>query len=437
MAGNGFHQLAFAEQDDSRWFATTGNSSCFECGLSLQPSQAWVSWTHAISLCEGCAGVHRALGSHLSRVKSVALDHWTPEEIARIGRGGNHRCAAALALAPARRATPLGFEDLPELHARCVSPQLRAYIESLDVSSDQVDLAAPVKELTEGGTKRSTEFHAEALAERPGYFRTSTGFGYSGGGSQLRGTSRSRVQLRNASAGSVSCVGRVCETCTLGLTDMWARFRPQIVSLAPDNAGSADPRTIFECAEAGDVQGVRRWISEGGASAGDVDELGWTPLLYAVKFGRTQVCRCLLTLSPSPFRFVNTPEQGGLGWVPLQWAAQMGHAECVQLVLEAGAAPNGPSAGMSSKSPLRLATYSATKDGATEQIVELLLGFGANSQGYCSEEFAAKCLQRFAWHRRKIMFLIRDKACVNEGRESMLQKLLQRPHLLQNIAKWL
>jgi len=230
---------------------------------------------------------------------------------------------------------------------------------------------------------------------------------------------------------------------------MWARFRPQIACPALDNAGHAD-RTIFECAEAGNVQGVKWWISDGGASAGDVDELGWTPLLYAAKFGRTQVCRCLLILSPSPSRLANTPEQGGLGWAPLQWAAQMGHVECVQLVLEAGAAPNGPSTGMSSKSPLRLASYnlpslpclprlrcSPTKDKGYEQIVELLLGFGASPQGYCTEELTAQCRRRFSWHRRKIMFLIRDKACVNEGTESKLHMLLQRPLLFQNIKKYL
>jgi len=197
--------------------------------------------------------------------------------------------------------------------------------------------------------------------------------------------------------------------------------------------GAHPSRTIFECAEAGDVHGVEWWILEGGASAGDVDALGWTPLLYAVKFGRSGVCRVLLALAPSASLLADTPEKGGVGWVPLQWAAQMGHFECVQLLLEKEAAPNGPRSGKSSKSPLRLATYSGFP-----MIAELLLGFGADPRGQCSEEFAVECLQRYSWYRRRKIFLIRDKACITEGPESKLQQLLaQRPLLFRMIARFL
>ena len=32
-------------------------------------------------LCIRCAGIHRNLGVHISRVKSVNLDSWTPEQM--------------------------------------------------------------------------------------------------------------------------------------------------------------------------------------------------------------------------------------------------------------------------------------------------------------------------------------------------------------------
>ena len=42
----------------------------------------WASWNLGVFLCIRCAGIHRNLGVHLSRVKSVNLESWTPEQIA-------------------------------------------------------------------------------------------------------------------------------------------------------------------------------------------------------------------------------------------------------------------------------------------------------------------------------------------------------------------
>ena len=39
-------------------------------------------------MCIRCAGIHRNLGVHISRVKSVNLDSWTPEQIEVGERGG-------------------------------------------------------------------------------------------------------------------------------------------------------------------------------------------------------------------------------------------------------------------------------------------------------------------------------------------------------------
>lgn len=41
----------------------------------------WASWNLGIFLCIRCAGIHRNLGVHISRVKSVNLDSWTPEQV--------------------------------------------------------------------------------------------------------------------------------------------------------------------------------------------------------------------------------------------------------------------------------------------------------------------------------------------------------------------
>lgn len=41
----------------------------------------WASWNLGVFMCIRCAGIHRNLGVHISRVKSVNLDQWTPEQI--------------------------------------------------------------------------------------------------------------------------------------------------------------------------------------------------------------------------------------------------------------------------------------------------------------------------------------------------------------------
>jgi stromal membrane-associated protein len=41
----------------------------------------WASWNLGIFVCITCAGIHRNLGVHISKVKSVNLDAWTPEQV--------------------------------------------------------------------------------------------------------------------------------------------------------------------------------------------------------------------------------------------------------------------------------------------------------------------------------------------------------------------
>ena len=42
----------------------------------------WASHNLGIFLCIRCAGIHRNLGVHISKVKSVNLDSWVGEQVA-------------------------------------------------------------------------------------------------------------------------------------------------------------------------------------------------------------------------------------------------------------------------------------------------------------------------------------------------------------------
>ena len=50
------------------------------CGTAILGPR-WASWNLGVFVCIRCAGIHRNLGVHISRVKSVNLDSWTPEQI--------------------------------------------------------------------------------------------------------------------------------------------------------------------------------------------------------------------------------------------------------------------------------------------------------------------------------------------------------------------
>lgn len=72
------------------------NQRCADC-QSEDPR--WASWMLAneaccIFICIGCSGVHRSLGVHISKVKSVDLDDWTQEQLQAARDWGNARANA-------------------------------------------------------------------------------------------------------------------------------------------------------------------------------------------------------------------------------------------------------------------------------------------------------------------------------------------------------
>ncbi|XP_026792657.1 stromal membrane-associated protein 1 isoform X4 [Pangasianodon hypophthalmus] len=70
----------------SKMLREEDNKYCADCEAK---GPRWASWNLGVFICIRCAGIHRNLGVHISRVKSVNLDQWTPEQIQSVQSMGN------------------------------------------------------------------------------------------------------------------------------------------------------------------------------------------------------------------------------------------------------------------------------------------------------------------------------------------------------------
>ncbi|KAF8982981.1 Arf-GAP with coiled-coil, ANK repeat and PH domain-containing protein 2 [Haplosporangium bisporale] len=65
-----------------------GNEVCADC-KSLSPM--WASVNHGTVLCIECSGIHRSLGVHVSKVRSLNLDKWETEAVGIMLKLGNEK----------------------------------------------------------------------------------------------------------------------------------------------------------------------------------------------------------------------------------------------------------------------------------------------------------------------------------------------------------
>ncbi|KAJ6613634.1 hypothetical protein B0H10DRAFT_2165269 [Mycena sp. CBHHK59/15] len=66
--------------------ALPGNDVCADCKVK---NPRWASHSLGIFICVSCASIHRKIGTHVTKVKSITMDSWTREQTENMRQNGN------------------------------------------------------------------------------------------------------------------------------------------------------------------------------------------------------------------------------------------------------------------------------------------------------------------------------------------------------------
>lgn len=142
-----------------------GNSWCADCGSSNKVE--WVSLNLGIIVCIECSGIHRSLGTHISKIRSLTLDttSFTPDIIELLLLIGNRvsNMVYEAKLDPALKLTPQATREqrLKFITAKYVD---RAYVEPISPTLSR--FATPDETLLAGIKRNEIQHILYALALR-------------------------------------------------------------------------------------------------------------------------------------------------------------------------------------------------------------------------------------------------------------------------------
>ncbi|XP_055580050.1 arf-GAP with coiled-coil, ANK repeat and PH domain-containing protein 2 isoform X2 [Falco biarmicus] len=307
-----------------------GNAACCDCGLA---DPRWASINLGITLCIECSGIHRSLGVHFSKVRSLTLDSWEPELLKLMCELGNDIInriyEAKLEKVGVKKPQPGSQRQEKEAYIRAKYVE-RKFVEKQPGSVSLLESGTKV--LLQSQEEKRHSGHEKSLLAGEQVRSSDSGIQQSADDSREHLASTISANSLYEPEGDKQESAVFCDSkqSSPGLQLYRAAFEKSLPDMAEALAHGAEVN----------------WVN--------VEENKATPLIQAVRGGSLVACEFLLQNGAN----VNIRDMKGRG--PLHHATVLGHTGQVCLFLKRGA--NQHATDEDGKDPLSIAVEAANAD---------------------------------------------------------------------------
>ncbi|XP_008060116.1 arf-GAP with coiled-coil, ANK repeat and PH domain-containing protein 2 [Carlito syrichta] len=312
-----------------------GNASCCDCGLA---DPRWASINLGITLCIECSGIHRSLGVHFSKVRSLTLDTWEPELLKLMCELGND----VINQVYEAKVEKMGIKKPQPGQRQEKEAYIRAkYVERKFV--DKYSISSSPSEQEKKIASKSCEEKRLSISKL-------------GPGDQVRASAQSSVKSNDSGIQQSSDDGRESLPSTVSANSLYEPEGERHGSSVFLDSKHFNPGLqLYRASYEKNLPKMAEALAHGAdVNWANSEENKATPLIQAVLGGSLVTCEFLLQNGAN----VNQRDIQGRG--PLHHATVLGHTGQVCLFLKRGA--NQHATDEEGKDPLSIAVEAANAD---------------------------------------------------------------------------